>query len=406
MATTYLHTNNASSILATAITAASTTIRVQTGQGTLFPNPGVDQGFFVTVEDRRLGKLEIMLCTARTGDTMTVTRGQQGTVPQSFGVGVNVSNRVTAQILNEFVAATVAVVPIERIPAIPDSKLTTINANRLFGTMASTVLPVIPASKLTSVPSASLTGTINEGRLPDPLPASKLPEIPAAKLTSVPSASLTGTINAARLPAIPASKLTSVPSDSLTGTVPSEVLNATAYNSFHTIRGDTICYFPRFAGYGENGTGQAVAPTFTWSGYSNYGMWLNPPSSEIVFSTGGVNRFKIGPTAVIAYNGAKFTGDGSGLTNLPITTSEILGLQAGADAGDIGTYALLAFRNLGDGTVWNQVYSGSLLTRAAMSNGILTPAAGMPVVSGQWQAMCEFDVDPGVRGGGLFLRVS
>ena len=79
MSIQYLFANNASTTLASPISASSTTISVYPGQGALFPSPTSGQGFTVTLTDAATGKLtEIMLCTNRTGDTLTVTRAQEG----------------------------------------------------------------------------------------------------------------------------------------------------------------------------------------------------------------------------------------------------------------------------------------------------------------------------------------
>ena len=93
-----LFANNASSRLYAAIDAVTTSIRVQAGDGAKFPQPvGDGSNYFpVTVEDRRTGQIEIMLCTGRSGDILNVTRAQEGTAAQSFLLGATVSNRLTA----------------------------------------------------------------------------------------------------------------------------------------------------------------------------------------------------------------------------------------------------------------------------------------------------------------------
>lgn len=97
-----LHSNNAVGYLLTGLTTSSTTLILQSGQGARFPAIGPDQNFFVTIEDRALGLMEIALCTSRTVDSLTVTRAQQGTPATAFSPGTSVSNRVTAEFLNGF----------------------------------------------------------------------------------------------------------------------------------------------------------------------------------------------------------------------------------------------------------------------------------------------------------------
>jgi Collagen triple helix repeat (20 copies) len=93
-----LFTNNASSRLYAAVDAVTTSIRVQAGDGAKFPLPKGDGSdyFTITLEDKRSKQLEIVNCTARSGDILTVTRGQEGTTAQAFAADATVSNRLTA----------------------------------------------------------------------------------------------------------------------------------------------------------------------------------------------------------------------------------------------------------------------------------------------------------------------
>jgi hypothetical protein len=96
-----LYTNNAASALAAGITSTQTTIEVQDGMGNLFPIPLGGDYFYITVTSISIGgAFEIMQCTARSGDTMTVVRGAEGTSPQSFNIGDNVQLRITAAGMN------------------------------------------------------------------------------------------------------------------------------------------------------------------------------------------------------------------------------------------------------------------------------------------------------------------
>jgi microcystin-dependent protein len=102
-----LFANNASSKLNAAIGSAVTTINVLPGDGARFPNPITANGeyFTVTVEDRRTGQVEIMNCTARNNDALTVTRAREGTIAQSFAALATVSNRLTAATMDELMHA-------------------------------------------------------------------------------------------------------------------------------------------------------------------------------------------------------------------------------------------------------------------------------------------------------------
>jgi hypothetical protein len=99
--------NNASSRLKVAIDAATLSFQVYDGEGAKFPQPSVSGDYFwVTIDDRRTGQVEICKCTSRTGDFLGVERGQDGTLAQSFLAGAVVSNRFTAETLQEILNAS------------------------------------------------------------------------------------------------------------------------------------------------------------------------------------------------------------------------------------------------------------------------------------------------------------
>lgn len=88
-------TNNASATLAASITSTQTSVSLSTGQGALFPTLTAPDYFYVTFSDSA-NNLEIAKVTARTGDTLTVSRGQDGTVGQTFSAGDKCELRFTA----------------------------------------------------------------------------------------------------------------------------------------------------------------------------------------------------------------------------------------------------------------------------------------------------------------------
>jgi microcystin-dependent protein len=95
-----LFTNNATALLSVALAVGSTSLVVNSGQGSLFPAPGAGDWFFVTVTDGT--NTEIVRCNARVGDTLTVVRGQEGTLPTAFAAGAKVAERITAAALNGY----------------------------------------------------------------------------------------------------------------------------------------------------------------------------------------------------------------------------------------------------------------------------------------------------------------
>lgn len=98
-----LFTNNAATALAVAITPTSTVLQVVAGTGQYFPQPtGTDYFMLTLVQINNPEVSEIVQCTSRTGDFLTVVRGQENTQPQIFNISDNVELRITAGSLNLF----------------------------------------------------------------------------------------------------------------------------------------------------------------------------------------------------------------------------------------------------------------------------------------------------------------
>jgi len=74
----FIAANNAVSQLAAPITNSATSLSVTSGTGALFPSPGPGQQFALTVTSAsNPANTEIMYCTARSGDTLTVIRATE-----------------------------------------------------------------------------------------------------------------------------------------------------------------------------------------------------------------------------------------------------------------------------------------------------------------------------------------
>jgi len=84
--------NRAYSTLASGVDNDDTEWTVATGEGANFPSSG---DFHITCED------EIVKCTSRTGDVLTVTRGAESTTPASHASGKAVELRVTAGVIED-----------------------------------------------------------------------------------------------------------------------------------------------------------------------------------------------------------------------------------------------------------------------------------------------------------------
>lgn len=98
---TVLLSNNANSKLGVSIGISDTSISVTTGDGVKFPILSAGQ-WFPVVAIKASGQREIMRCTARSGDLLTVTRGQEGTAAQSFSAGDRIELRLTNGVMAEF----------------------------------------------------------------------------------------------------------------------------------------------------------------------------------------------------------------------------------------------------------------------------------------------------------------
>ena len=96
----YLFKNNASGTLAAEITAIATSIPLGVGAGAAFPNPGTGEAFIATLQVG--ADIEIVEVTSRSGDTLTVTRAQEGTTARIWPVGTPIEMRLTAGLMATF----------------------------------------------------------------------------------------------------------------------------------------------------------------------------------------------------------------------------------------------------------------------------------------------------------------
>ena len=96
---TQLFANNAASALASAISSSALTLTLKSGDGAKFPTPSGGDFFLVTLY-QKVGQdeinHEIVKCTARAGDVLTVMRAQEGTTARAFSVDDPVELRLTA----------------------------------------------------------------------------------------------------------------------------------------------------------------------------------------------------------------------------------------------------------------------------------------------------------------------
>lgn len=89
--------NNAVSTLASGINSSQGTITLATGTGSKFPTLSSQQFFYATlINQTNFDEWEIVYVYARSGDTITAVRGQQGTSARSWPAGTMIVQYITA----------------------------------------------------------------------------------------------------------------------------------------------------------------------------------------------------------------------------------------------------------------------------------------------------------------------
>jgi hypothetical protein len=155
-------TNNAFGTLAASINDSVTSITVASGQGSRFPTLGAGDYFYATLINIS-NEFEIVKCTARTGDVLTVTRAQDGTTARAYTVGDRLEIRPVAAIFDEKADVTYV-----------DSEISTLDAAKLDDVAPGTsgnvltsngtawvsqALPTPPASGFSNIQIFTASGT-------------------------------------------------------------------------------------------------------------------------------------------------------------------------------------------------------------------------------------------------------
>ena len=96
-------TNNAVTTLAASITAAATSMSIQTADAGKFPILSAGDWHPATIIDPA-GNMEIVRVTARNNGLMTVVRAQEGTTAKAFAAGSRVDVRLTVAAINEILS--------------------------------------------------------------------------------------------------------------------------------------------------------------------------------------------------------------------------------------------------------------------------------------------------------------
>ena len=95
-----LFSNNAATVLAAGVGDSATSISV--ADGSVFPTLSGSDYFYLTLEvESNPDEKEIVKCTARSGNTLTISRAQDGTSARSFSTADKAQLRLTAAGLND-----------------------------------------------------------------------------------------------------------------------------------------------------------------------------------------------------------------------------------------------------------------------------------------------------------------
>lgn len=96
-----LYANNVAGQLAANIGPSDNQLLLAGGQGAAFPSPAAGDWFYATLVHGTTGEIEIVQVTSRSVDTLTITRGADGTSAKSFTSGSLVEMRLVSAMLRE-----------------------------------------------------------------------------------------------------------------------------------------------------------------------------------------------------------------------------------------------------------------------------------------------------------------
>jgi len=109
--------NNARSLLSASVTAAETVVRVRAGHGSRFPTLTDPDDWFPLALENELGEIEYLRCIGRSGDALTVRRGQEGSQPLAYTAGDAIELRLTALATQELMGSGGVVLPAASVSA-------------------------------------------------------------------------------------------------------------------------------------------------------------------------------------------------------------------------------------------------------------------------------------------------
>ena len=152
-------TNNGFGTISAGINSSATTVTVDSGQGARFPTLGSGDYFYGTLIDTS-NNIEIIKVTARSTDSMTVTRAQDNTTARAFSIGDRLELRPTAALFEDILAGGVEVVA-DTSPQLGGNL--DLNSNNITGTGNVNITGTVTSTGALNTGSSSITttGTVN-----------------------------------------------------------------------------------------------------------------------------------------------------------------------------------------------------------------------------------------------------
>jgi hypothetical protein len=143
--------NNSNGTLLAAIDDSQTTITLAGGQGANFPDPAVDEIFYITLQNYAAQIVEICRVTDRVGDVLTVVRGVDGTVPLAWPVAdTAIQLRLTKETIERFVQTG---------PTLTQGSILTVDSQRQLVDRTESVLTDITYESYTSTEGQDVFNT-------------------------------------------------------------------------------------------------------------------------------------------------------------------------------------------------------------------------------------------------------
>jgi hypothetical protein len=151
-----LFKNNARTTLASSLASGSTTLHLAVGTGVRFPTLTGGDTFLLTLQDAT--NIEIVNVTARSTDTLTIVRAQEGTTsPATFASGTVAALRMTAGVIEDIVNHAAETAGAHAASAIANTP-----SGNLAATTVQTALNELQTDIDTRATSAGLTAHIDD----------------------------------------------------------------------------------------------------------------------------------------------------------------------------------------------------------------------------------------------------